>query len=167
MWKMTVRLICVCVCGHCKVCSTFIMSKFAIALPCLLLRSSLRHIILLVPSLSATTPSSLLATAQTSDLALAVEYVHTVNACIVIVLQCVFVVVAGYDQCVCLCGQCKVWSVCVCGQCVYVWSLQGGQCVCVCVVSARCGQCVCVWSVCVCVVNVCVVSARCGQCVCV
>jgi len=34
------------------------LSKFTVALPWLLLRSILRHIILLVPSLSATTPSS-------------------------------------------------------------------------------------------------------------
>jgi len=94
--------------------------------------------------------------------------VHTINACIVIVLHCVFVVVAGYDQCVCLCGHCvSVWSVQQCvsvwSVCVSVWSVQGmvsvKWSVCVGVVSARWSVCVSVWSV-QGVVSVCVF----GQC---
>jgi len=52
-------------------------------LPCLLLRSILRHIISLVPSLSDTTPSPL-ATARASDSALAVDYAHAISANIVL-----------------------------------------------------------------------------------
>jgi len=49
------------------------LPKFAIALPWLLLRSILRHVISLVLSLSGTTPSSPLTTAHASDLAPVVD----------------------------------------------------------------------------------------------
>jgi len=52
------------------------LSKFAIALSWLLLRSILRHIILLVPSLSATTPSSPLATASASVVSYSVTLIY-------------------------------------------------------------------------------------------
>jgi len=60
------------------------LPKFATALPHLLSRRIVRHIISLVPSLSATTPSSLLATTHSSDLALAADYMNLISASIVL-----------------------------------------------------------------------------------
>jgi len=71
------------------------LSKFSIAFPWILLRSILRHIILLVPSLTATTP----ATARASDLALVVDYARVKSESIVlycIVLYRIIVYIRSY-----------------------------------------------------------------------